>query len=38
MEKEKIVGMIFIAFLAIFLLINQNPFGSEEEKFQKKSY
>lgn len=34
-EKEKIVGIVFIAFLAIFLLINQNPFENEEEKFQK---
>ena len=35
MEKEKIVGIVFISIVAIFLLINQNPFGSEEEKFQK---
>ena len=35
MEKEKIVGIVFIAFLAILLLINQNPFGSKEDKFQK---
>ena len=29
MEKEKIVGIVFISIIAIFLLINQNPFGSE---------
>lgn len=35
MEKEKIVGIIFISIIAMFLLINQNPFESDEEKFQK---
>lgn len=35
MEKEKIVGIVFILFLAIFVFINQNPFVNEEEKFQK---
>ena len=35
MEKEKIVGIIFISIIAMSLLINQNPFESDEEKFQK---
>lgn len=35
MEKEKFVGIIFIAIIAMFILINQNPFESNEEKFQK---
>lgn len=34
MEKEKIVGIIFVSIIAIFLLIDQNPFASKEEKFQ----
>lgn len=34
MEKEKIVGIIFVSIIAIFLLIDQNPFVSKEEKFQ----